>query len=73
MFFHKTFTFSKQQLGILAILIGVIGLAGIFFYDRLGFSNPDAGFGPSQKLGLLAAGSIIFIGLTLLPLGDDPA
>jgi hypothetical protein len=45
----------------------------VVIYDQLGLSDPDAGFGPTQKLALLGAIGIILLGATLIPLGDRPA
>jgi len=64
---------SKRQLGFLALVCGVALFAGVLLYDTLGISDPDGGFGPSQKLGLVGSLGIFLIGLTLLPLGDTPA
>lgn len=63
---------SKKQLGWIFIAIGSLGIMGLFAVDLLGASQFN-GIGPTQRLGLLAAGIIIFVGLTLLPLGDKPA
>lgn len=71
--FSPTFTLTKRHLGIIAIAGGILMLAAVILYDQLGFSDPDAGFGPTQKLALLGAFGIIFLGATLIPLGDRPA
>ena len=63
---------SKKQLGWTFIAIGGIGIVGLFGVDLLGASQFN-GIGPTQRLGLMAAGAIILVGLTLLPLGDKPA
>lgn len=67
------FTFTKRLLGWAAILGGVLGLAAILFYDQIGLSDPNGGFGPSQTFALIGAIAAVGVGLTLLPLGDDPA
>ncbi len=67
------FTLSKRQLGLLAIAGGLVALVGIFLFDDLGFSDPQGGFGPSQKVGVALAILTVFVGITLLPLGDTPA
>jgi ABC-type xylose transport system permease subunit len=64
---------TKRQLGILAIMGGIVALASLLVYDRLGMSDPDAGFGPSQQVAVLAAILIIGLGISLIPLGDEPA
>lgn len=63
---------SKKQLGWAFIAIGSVAIVGLFGIDLLGASQ-FSGIGSTQRLGLLAAGVIIFVGLTLLPLGDKPA
>ena len=73
MVLDPNFTLSKRHLGIIAIVGGVLTLLGVVIYDQLGLSDPDAGFGPTQKLALLGAVGIILLGVTLIPLGDRPA
>jgi hypothetical protein len=63
---------TKKQLGLLFIAVGGVGIVGLFGIDLLGAGQFN-GIGPAQRLGLLAAGALIFVGLTLLPLGDKPA
>ena len=63
---------TKRQLGLTFIALGVLGVLGLFGVDLLGAGQFN-GIGPAQRLGLLAAGAVIFVGLTLLPLGDKPA
>ena len=71
--FSKNFTFTKRQVGIIALLSGFLGLVGVFLFDSLGISDPQGGFGPSQKMGLIGAILLMVIGITLIPLGDAPA
>lgn len=71
--FSSDFTLSKRHLGGLGILAGVLGLLVVLLYDQLGLSDPQGGFGPSQMLGLVGSALLILLGLSLLPLGDDPA
>jgi hypothetical protein len=71
--FDSNFTLSKRHLAMIAIVGGVLTLLGAIIYDQLGLSDPDAGFGPTQKLALLGAVGIIFLGATLIPLGKRPA
>ncbi|MBP8002483.1 MAG: hypothetical protein KA314_23680 [Chloroflexi bacterium] len=63
---------SKRQLGFIFIGLGGLGILGSFIIDWLRV-NDYGGIGPTQKLGLLAAGLLIGLGLTLLPLGQRPA
>jgi hypothetical protein len=63
---------TKRQLGLTFIGLGVLGVLGLFGIDLIGAGQFN-GIGPTQRLGLLAAGVVIVVGLTLLPLGDKPA
>lgn len=63
---------TKRQLGLTFIALGSLGIVGLFGIDLLGAGQFN-GIGPAQRLGLLAAGAVILVGLTLLPLGDKPA
>ena len=63
---------TKRQLGIGFILISLVAVAGSFAFDFLG-GGQFQGIGPAQRLGLLVAGVVFLIGLSLLPLGDRPA
>jgi len=63
---------TKRQLGIIFIALGGLGVVGLFGIDLVG-AGQFSGIGPAQRLGLLAAGAVILVGLTLLPLGDKPA
>ncbi len=63
---------TKRQLGIGIILLGVLAIVGSFVVDWLGAGNFQ-GVGPAQRVALIAAGVVIVVGLTLLPLGDKPA
>ncbi len=63
---------TKRQLGLIFIGLGVLGAVGLLGVDLVGAGQFN-GIGPTQRLGLLAAGAVILVGLTLLPLGDKPA
>lgn len=63
---------TKRQLGILFILLGGGAILGLFFLDLIG-AGDFRGIGPAQRLAMLAAGVVILVGVTLLPLGDKPA
>ena len=63
---------TKKQLGVGFILISLIAVVGSFVFDLLG-GGQFQGIGPAQRLGLLAAGIIFLVGLSLLPLGNRPA
>ncbi len=63
---------TKRQLGLSFIALGILAIAGMFLMDLLG-AGQFQGIGPAQRLGLMGAGFVIFIGITLLPFGDNPA
>ena len=66
------FMITKKQLGIGFILLGTLAIVGSFVVDLAGAGNFQ-GVGPAQRVALIAAGGLILLGLTLLPLGDRPA
>lgn len=70
MIFRNDFTLTKRHLGILAIIGGVVALLLSLLAD---VGGGDAEFGPTQQLGLVLSLVAIALGLSLLPLGDDPA
>jgi len=63
---------TKRQLGYAFIALGLLAAIGSFVNDMLG-AGEFQGVGPTQRLALLAAGAIILVGVSLLPLGDRPA
>lgn len=63
---------TKRQLGLAFIALGVVAAIGAFANDLFGAGNFQ-GIGPSQRLALMAAGVIVLVGVSLLPLGDKPA
>ncbi|KAA3664936.1 MAG: hypothetical protein DWQ04_03160 [Chloroflexi bacterium] len=63
---------TKKQLGLIMITLGVGGILGLFAMDFIG-AGQFQGIGPAQRLAMMAAGLVIIIGLSLLPLGDKPA
>lgn len=63
---------TKRQLGLAFIALGMVAAIGSFANDLFGVGNFQ-GIGPSQRLALLAAGVIVLVGVSLLPLGDKPA
>jgi len=63
---------TKQQLGILFIVLGTLAIGGLFGLDVVR-AGQYQGIGPAQKQAMLAAGASIVVGLTLLPWGDRPA
>ena len=69
---NKNFRFTKRQLGLLCVVIGVIGFAGIMGIDILD-AGREGGIGPAQRIALGLTIALTLLGLTLIPLGDDPA
>lgn len=63
---------TKRQLGLLFVGLGLVGILGSFLIDLVS-AGGFQGIGPTQKWGLVAAGAIISVGLTLIPFGDKPA
>ncbi len=66
------YTITKRQLGILLITIGGLGTIGILAIDFLG-GGQQGGIGPAQMFALAIMVVVALVGLTLIPLGDDPA
>jgi len=65
-----TFTFSKRQIGILCLVVGILGFIGLLLLDVIG-GGREGGIGPSQQLGIGAMVALAILGLSLIPLGDD--
>lgn len=66
------FTFTKRQVGIALLLIGVLGFIGIFTLDFVG-GGREGGIGPTQQAALALMALVGLVGLSLIPLGDMPA
>lgn len=69
---RNDFTLTKRLLGLLLIVAGVGGFAGILAIDILD-AGREGGIGPAQQIGLGLMVALALAGLTLLPLGNDPA
>jgi hypothetical protein len=69
---NNHFTFSKRGLGWLLVISGGLGILGIFGVDILDVGR-EGGIGPAQQIALGLAVVMVFVGLTLVPLGKDPA
>ena len=68
---HNDFHFSKRQLGLFCLILGIIGVLGILAFDLV--RQSEGGIGPAQRIGLILAFALALLGLTLIPLGNDPA
>ena len=71
-FFSRDFTLSKRGLGILLIVAGVAIFAGVYAIDLLD-AGRQGGIGPVQQIALGGSVLLAVAGLTLLPLGRQPA
>jgi hypothetical protein len=63
---------TKRQLGIFAGAAGVVVMLGLVGVDLLG-AGQFGGFGPLQRLGVLASIALVAVGMILYRLGDRPA
>ncbi len=63
---------TKRQLGNAFIALGILAITGLFGLDLVR-AGQYAGIGPAQKQAMIAAGLMILVGVSLLPLGDRPA
>ncbi len=70
--FKNEFTFTKRQLGLLLLIIGIVGFAAVYGIDLVDVGR-EGGIGPVQRIALGALALMTVLGLTLIPLGDDPA
>jgi hypothetical protein len=70
--FKNNFTFTKKQLGLLFVAVGILGAVGILSLDVIN-AGREGGIGPAQRLALGIAVAVALVGLTLIPLGDDAA
>lgn len=70
--FSTNFTLTKRLLGLLMLIGGVAGFAAILAIDLLS-PGREGGIGPAQQIALGACVLIALIGVTLIPLGSEPA
>ena len=69
--FKDDFQFTKRQLGLLCVGLGVSAFIGLLGLDLV--TGGDGGIGPAQRIGLGLTVVLVLLGVTLLPLGDDKA
>ncbi len=70
--FAADFSLSKRQLGQLLLVGGLLSAAVILAIDVIDLGR-EGGIGPAQRAALIICGLVALLGLTLIPLGDDPA
>ncbi len=63
---------TKRQLGLLLLLAGALGFAGVLAVDVVDIGR-EGGIGPAQRIALGLALLIALVGLSLIPLGKQPA
>lgn len=63
---------TKRWLGIGLIMLGVLGIFGAFVNDLFSLTDYQ-GIGPAQQVAIGVSLIPIFIGATLIPLGNNPA
>jgi hypothetical protein len=68
----NTFTLTKRHLGALLFLGGIAAIAAILAIDILDVGR-QGGIGPAQRIALGGAALLALVGLTLIPLGKQPA
>ena len=68
----EDYTITKRQLGILLIIVGFLGAGAILAVDVV-HAGQQGGIGPAQAFALGIMAVVVFLGVTLIPLGDDPA
>jgi hypothetical protein len=66
---NESFVITKRLLGLGFILLGGAAIVGMVALNLLGLSA-YSGIGPTQQKAMLAAGLVIVVGITLLPLGN---
>lgn len=69
---RNDFTFTKRQIGLILLAVGLLGAVGLLALDFFG-GGREGGFGPAQRTGFIVMALIAVLGLTLIPLGDEPA
>jgi len=69
--FKDDFQFTKRQLGLLCVGLGMLAFVGLLGLDLV--TGGDGGIGPAQRIGLGLTVALVVLGLSLIPLGDDKA
>lgn len=71
-FLHPEFAFTKRQIGLLLLLGGGAGFVLLLLLDSIGMGR-EGGYGPAQRAGLGLFAAAALLGLSLIPLGEQPA
>lgn len=71
-FLSNDATVSKRALGLFMIIAGALGFVAIIAIDALDIGR-EGGIGPAQRIALGACVAAMLVGLTLIPLGRQPA
>jgi len=66
------FSLTKRHLGLLLLIGGILGFLAVLSIDVFDVGR-DGGIGPAQRIGLGLMTAMALVGLTLIPLGNDPA
>ncbi len=66
------FTLTKRHLGLLMLVGGLVAFAAIIGIDILDVGR-EGGIGPAQQMALGGCLLIALVGVTLIPLGSQPA
>ena len=66
------FILSKHHLGLLLLFGGILGFVAILSIDVLDVGR-EGGIGPAQRIALGGCVLMALVGLTVIPLGDQPA
>jgi hypothetical protein len=69
---NNDFTFTKRQIGLILLGVGLLGVVGLLALDLIG-GGREGGIGPAQRAGIILMALTALLGLTLIPLGDEPA
>ncbi|MBL8160538.1 MAG: hypothetical protein JNJ61_01025 [Anaerolineae bacterium] len=68
----NTFTLSKRHLGLIFLFGGGLAFLAIIGVDLLD-AGREGGIGPAQQVALAFSAFVALVGLSLIPLGGDPA
>ncbi|HML20405.1 MAG TPA: hypothetical protein PKD09_02075 [Aggregatilinea sp.] len=69
--FRDDFTFTKRHLGVMLCAAGPVLIAAMLAAEWL--DADSGGFGLVQRLGVVLGAAALVLGLSLIPLGNQPA